>query len=39
VIIPPFVCRTFVYAEDGEAITCRDIPHSETGPDIPFGAP
>jgi dTDP-4-dehydrorhamnose 3,5-epimerase-like enzyme len=39
VIIPPFVCRTFEYAEDGEAITCRDIPHSETGPDVPFGAP
>ena len=39
VIIPPFVCRTFVYAEDGEAIACRDIPHNETGPDVPFDAP
>jgi len=39
VLIPPYVCRTFVYSEDGEAITCRDIPHEETGPDIPFHPP
>jgi dTDP-4-dehydrorhamnose 3,5-epimerase-like enzyme len=39
VVIPPFVCRTFVYAEDGEAIACRDIPHHETGPDVPFDVP
>ncbi|HVV16482.1 MAG TPA: hypothetical protein VHH90_04700 [Polyangia bacterium] len=38
VVIPPLVCRTFHYAEDGEAISARDIPHSETGPDIPFEA-
>jgi dTDP-4-dehydrorhamnose 3,5-epimerase-like enzyme len=39
VLIPPYVCRTFVYSEDGEAIACRDIPHDETGPDIPFHSP
>jgi len=39
VVIPPFVCRTFVYSEDGEAIACRDVPHSETGPDVPFEEP
>jgi len=38
VIVPPFVCRTFRYVEDGEAIACRDIPHDETGPDLPFTA-
>jgi dTDP-4-dehydrorhamnose 3,5-epimerase-like enzyme len=37
VVIPPYVCRTFVYTQDGEAIACRDIPHDETGPDVPFG--
>jgi len=36
VVIPPYVCRTFVYTQDGEAIACRDIPHDETGPDVPF---
>lgn len=36
VVIPPYVCRTFVYTRDGEAIACRDIPHQETGPDLPF---
>lgn len=36
VVIPPYVCRTFVYTQDGEAIACRDIPHAETGPDVPF---
>jgi hypothetical protein len=38
VIVPPFVCRTFTYVEDGEAIACRDVPHDETGPDLPFTA-
>ena len=36
VVIPPYVSRTFVYTQDGEAIACRDIPHAETGPDVPF---
>jgi dTDP-4-dehydrorhamnose 3,5-epimerase-like enzyme len=36
VVIPPYVCRTFVYTQDGEAIACRDIPHEETGPDVLF---
>ena len=35
IIVPPFVCRTFNYVEDGEAIACRDVPHDETGPDQP----
>jgi dTDP-4-dehydrorhamnose 3,5-epimerase-like enzyme len=39
VLIPPFVCRTFRYSADGEAIACRDIPHAETGPDLPFPQP
>ncbi len=38
VLIPPYVCRTFRYGMDGEAIACRDIPHDETGPDLPFPA-
>lgn len=36
VIIPPYVCRTFLYTQDGEALACRDVPLDETGPDIPF---
>jgi dTDP-4-dehydrorhamnose 3,5-epimerase-like enzyme len=36
VVIPPHVCRTFVYTRDGEAIACRDVPLEETGPDVPF---
>jgi dTDP-4-dehydrorhamnose 3,5-epimerase-like enzyme len=36
VVVPTYVSRTFDYIEDGEAISCRDIPHAETGPDVPF---
>jgi len=35
-IVPPNVVRTFVYEEDGEALTLRDIPYHESGPDVAF---